>query len=177
MSPISLSVIVLTGCVMMAPLGAQDRESAPEASPAQTVSADVLRIHLSDKTRHMVELAVKWVRSARHREAIQQLEATLAKDSASAPYVQSLLGYEYLKTNQFAAASNSLEQAVALLPHDAINHSNFAISLAATGDLKRAEEEAHRAIDLDPKNPVIRNFLEALQANQVSFDAPDESAR
>jgi Flp pilus assembly protein TadD len=117
----------------------------------------------------MLQRAVDWMRSGKHQEAIHQLEDTLAKDPASAPYVHSLLGYEYMKTDQFADAVKSFEQAVALLPHDAINRANFGVSLAATGDFRAAKEQALRARELDPDNPGIQRFLDALQADERSL--------
>jgi Flp pilus assembly protein TadD len=106
--------------------------------------------------------------SGKHQEAIRQLEDTLAKDPSSAAYVHSLLGFEFLKTDQFSAAVNCFEQAVALLPHDAANHQNFALSLAAVGDFKRAEQEVRRAQELAPDRPEIRDFLDTLTAYERS---------
>jgi len=140
----------------------------PASKPGQTVSADLLRHPISSKTRGMLQRALDWMRSGKHREAIHQLEDTLAKDPSSAAYVHSLLGYEYMQTDQFAAAANSFEQAVLLLPHDAINHTNFGISLAGIGDYKRAEAEARRAHELAPENPEIQRFLDALLAYKGS---------
>jgi len=133
--------------LLSVPLAAQNQEAfnpsragrlPPMRGPAQTVSADVLRHPISSKTRGMLQRALDWMRSGKHREAIHQLEATLAKDPSSAAYVHSLLGFEYMQTDHFAASVNCFEQAVSLLPHDAINHVNFGISLAGIGDYKRA---------------------------------------
>ena len=161
--------------LLAAPLAAQtqevfDRPSVRPAAhrPAETVSADLLRHPISYKTRGMIQRALDWMRSGKHQEAIRQLEDTLVKDPASAPYVHSLLGYEFMKTDQFADAVKSFEQAVALLPHDAINRANFGVSLAATGDFQGAKEQALRARELDPDNPGIQKFLDALQANGQS---------
>jgi tetratricopeptide (TPR) repeat protein len=157
--------------LLSVPLAAQNQEAfnpsragrlPPMRGPAQTVSADLLRHPISSKTRGMLQRALDWMRSGKHREAIHQLEATLAKDPSSAAYVHSLLGFEYMQTDQFAASVNCFEQAVSLLPHDAINHVNFGISLAGIGDYKRAEEEARRALDLAPGNAEIQRFLDAL---------------
>jgi len=164
---------LLSGCLLSVPAAAQDggvfdeppdRRLPASHKAAQTVSADFLRHPISSKTRGMLQRAVDWMRSGKDREAIHQLEDTLAKDPSSAPYVHSLLGFEYMKTDQFAAAVKSFEQAVALLPHDAINRANFGISLAATGDYEGAKEQAQRAHELEPDNPGIQRFLDALQA-------------
>jgi Flp pilus assembly protein TadD len=73
-----------------------------------------------------------------------------------------------MQTDQFSAAVNSFEQAVILLPHDATNHQNLAISLAVVGDIKRAEQEVRRAQELAPESLKIRQFLETLTAYERS---------
>lgn len=136
----------------------------PARKSALTVSADFLRHPISSKTRRMLQRAVAWMHSEEHQKAIQQLQATMAKDPSSAPYVHSFLGYEFMRTGQYPAAIDSFTQAVALLPHDPSNHHNFAVSLAVTGNYERAKEEARRAHELDPDNPDIQRLLDALQA-------------
>jgi Flp pilus assembly protein TadD len=137
--------------------------------PAQTrhsmdvVSADLLRHPIGEKVRLMLRSAMDTINAGDHEAAIQQLLEILSKYPESAAYVHSMLGVEYLKTNQFQAAVDSLEQAVALLPHDAFNHYNLAVSLLCNRDLERGEKEAQRAIDLDPDNPTIRGLVNALQ--------------
>ena len=170
-----LGAALLSWWLVAAPLAAQTREVFDQPTlqpaahrPAETVSADLLRHPISYKTRGMLQRALDWMRSGKHQEAIHQLEYTLAKDPASAPYVHSLLGYEFMRTDQFTDAVKSFEQAVALLPHDAINRANFGVSLAATGDFRGAKEQAQRARELDPYNPGIQRFLDALQADERS---------
>ena len=173
-----VGVALLGGCLLSVPVTAQGwgalneppsnrLPSPPKAT--RTVSADLLRHPLSSKTRRMLQRAVDWMRSGRHQEAIRQLQDTLSKDPSSAAYVQSLLGFEYLKTDQFAAAAKSFEQAVSLLPHDAINHQNFAVSLAGVGDFKRAEQEVRRAQELAPESPEIRHSLDEILAFEQSL--------
>ena len=163
--------VLLTACALAMPLAAESQgastpaRSAPiePAQKSQTVSADFLRHPISSRTHRMLQRAIAWMRSGDHQKAIQQLEATLAKDPASAAYVHSLLGYEFMRTDQVTAAINSFEQAVLLVPHDPANHNNFAVSLAAAGDYQRAEEEARLAHELAPDNPSIRSLLDALR--------------
>jgi Tfp pilus assembly protein PilF len=182
-----VGVVLLSGCLLSVPMAAQgwhalneppsDRLPSPPKA-TQTVSADFLRHPLSSKTRRMLQRAVGWMRSGKHQEAIRQLEDTLSSDPSSAAYVHSLLGFEYMRTNQFAAAVNCFEQAVTLLPHDATNHQNFAVSLAGIGDYKRAEQEARRAQELAPESPAIRHSLDAILAFEqsrkpmIAADAP-----
>jgi Flp pilus assembly protein TadD len=160
--------------VFALPLAGQSQtvsSSSPSLNPAEnspTVSADMLRHPISSRTRRMLHRAVAWMRSGEHQKAIQQLKATLAKDPASAAYVHSLLGYEFMRTDQVKAAITSLEQAVLLLPHDPVNHHNFAVSLVVAGDYERAAEEARRAHDLAPDNPDIQHLLDALRGSEKS---------
>jgi Flp pilus assembly protein TadD len=98
-----------------------------------------------------------------HEAAIKQLLEVLSKYPESAAYVHSLLGVEYMKTDQFQAAVDSFEQAVALLPHDAINRHNLAVSLLCVRDVERGAQEARRALELDPSNPTIRSLVDALE--------------
>lgn len=133
------------------------------AAKSPSVSADMLRHPISSRTRSMLHRAVDWMRSGDHQKAIQQLEATLARDPSSAAYVHSMLGYEFMRTDQVAAAIHCFEQAVLLLPHDPANHHNFAVSLLVTGDYDRAEEEARRAHELAPENTEIKHLLDALR--------------
>jgi Flp pilus assembly protein TadD len=163
-------------CVLAMPLAGQSQTASslprpasldrPETSP--TVSADMLRHPISSRTRRMLHRAIDWMRSGNHQKAIQQLKATLAKDPSSAAYVHSLLGYEFLRTDQVSAAITCFEQAVLLMPHDPANHHNFAVSLVVAGNFERAEEEARRAHDLAPDNPDIQHLLDALESSAKS---------
>jgi Flp pilus assembly protein TadD len=162
---------LLSACMLALPVAGQSQDASSPPRPASlergvtslTVSADMLRHPISSRTRHMLYRAVNWMRSGNHQKAIQQLQATLAKDPSSAAYVHSLLGYEFMRTDQITAAISCFEQAVLLLPHDPANHHNFAVSLVVAGDYERAAAEARRAHDLAPDNPEINRLLDALQ--------------
>ena len=164
---------LLVACVLALPLGGQSQTASSLPRPASleraetsaTVSADMLRHPISSKTRRMLHRAIDWMRSGEHQKAIKQLQATLARDPSSAAYVHSLLGYEFMRTDQVSAAIQCFEQAVLLVPHDPANHHNFAVSLTVAGNYERAEEEARRAHDLAPDNPDIRHLLDVLESS------------
>ena len=166
-----LRIALVSACVLALPLAGQSqaapsprRSAWPDpAEKSPIVSADLLRHPISSRTRRMLHRAVDWMRSGDHQRAIQQLQVTLAKDPSSAAYVHSLLGYEFMRTDQVTAAINSFEQAVLLLPHDPANHHNFAVSLVVAGNYERAAEEARRAHELAPDNPDIQHLLDVLQ--------------
>ncbi|HTR36156.1 MAG TPA: tetratricopeptide repeat protein [Bryobacteraceae bacterium] len=139
----------------------RDRETRP---PSGTVSVDLLRYPLSAKARRMLEKAVRFIDSGDHTAAIQQLEQTLAKCPSSAAYAQSMLGVEYMRVDRYSDAAKSLQQAVDLLPHDFVNHSNLGLSLARLGEYEQARQELRRALELDPQNANVRRLLAALPA-------------
>jgi tetratricopeptide (TPR) repeat protein len=125
-----------------------------------TVSADVLRHPLSSKARRRLEKALRLADLGEHPAAIKELRETLVKEPSSAPYAHSLLGVEYVQSQQFAEARISFEEAVRLMPHESINHSNLGFSLAVAGDFNSAEQEVRTAIRLDPDNSRAKTLLD-----------------
>ncbi|HYK61970.1 MAG TPA: hypothetical protein VEV85_21220 [Bryobacteraceae bacterium] len=140
------------------PLAAQNSHSSG------AVSADLLRHPIGEKVRSLLRKAMDTIDTGDHAAAIKQLLEVLSKYPESAAYVHSLLGVEYMKTDQFQAAVDSFEQAVTLLPHDAINRHNLAVSLLCVHDVGRGAQEARRALELDPGNPTIRALVNALES-------------
>jgi Flp pilus assembly protein TadD len=134
------------------------------------VSVDILRNPIPEKARQMLRQALSLMESGKDAEAIRQLQETLVKFPSAAGWVHSLLGFEYMKTDQILAAIESYEQAVLLMPHDAFNHHNLGVSLALTGDFARAEEQARLAQQFAPNNSQIQEFLAALVALRESRD-------
>jgi Flp pilus assembly protein TadD len=145
-----------------------ERSPAPQG-PAGTVSTELLRYPLSGKAQHMLQQALQTSGKGDHAGAIQQLQKTLAKCPGSGAYVYSLLGVEYLKTDQIPQAVETLEQAVNLLPHDASNHANLGLAVVLSGQYDRAQQELRRALELDPHNSLAAQLVNALA---VSKSAP-----
>jgi Flp pilus assembly protein TadD len=110
----------------------------------------------------MIDKAQQLSAEGKHQEAIEQLLDTVKKYPVAAGRVQSFLGVEYIQTEQYTQAVKALREAVRLLPHDAINHSNLALSLAAAGEIPAAIVEVRRAVELDPENPKMQGLLAAL---------------
>jgi Flp pilus assembly protein TadD len=136
------------------------RDHVP-AGPA-TVSSDALRHPLTSKARRRLEKALHLSELGEHPAAIKELRETLEKEPSSAPYAQNLLGVEYVQNQQFAEARTSFEEAVRLMPHESVNHSNLGFSLAVAGELNSAEKEVRTAIQLDPDNSRAKTLLELL---------------
>jgi tetratricopeptide (TPR) repeat protein len=135
---------------------------SPEHVPAgpATVSSDVLRHPLTPKARRRLQKALHLSELGEHPAAIKELRETLGKEPSSAPYAQNLLGVEYVENQQFDEARSSFEEAVRLMPHESVNHSNLGFSLAVAGDLNSAEQEARTAIQLDPTNTKAKSLLD-----------------
>src|SRR5215471_2932551 len=103
-----------------------------------TVSVDVLRNPVPPKARIMIDKAQQLSAEGKHQAAIEQLIDTMKKYPLAAARAQSFLGFEYIQTEQYWEAVRALREAVRLLPHDAINHSNLGLSLAAAGEISAA---------------------------------------
>lgn len=141
--------------------------AAQESGPA-LVSVDLLRHPITPKVRQLLLSAMDKMESGEHETAIQQLLEMLTKYPDSAPYVHNLLGVEYVKTDRINAAVSSFEQAVLLLPHDAMTHYNFGLALICAGDYDRATQEVQQALKLDPRNPRMQARLNALLEHKRS---------
>ena len=144
-----------------------------------TVSVDLLRHPITAKVRKLLLSAMDKMESGDHEAAITQLREMISKYPDSAPYVHNLLGVEYVKTDRFEAAVSSFEQAVLLLPHDAMTHYNFGLALVCAGDYDRAAQEVERALELDPRNAKMQARLDtikpALRAGRSGSNAPPAS--
>ena len=123
-----------------------------------TISQDVLKHPLSAKARRRLVKALHLAKLGEHPAAIKELRETLLKEPSSAPYAQNLLGVEYVQNQQFAEARNSFEEAVRLMPHESVNHSNLGVSLAVAGDWNSADQEARKALELDPNNASAKSL-------------------
>jgi Flp pilus assembly protein TadD len=137
-----------------------------EAPVVRTISADLLRYPLPAPARERLRKAQRAAQTGDHLAAIRQLNETLAKFPQSAAWIQPVLGIEYLKTGQRAAALKTLERAVTLLPRDAVNRSNFGLSLASVGEFDRAEQELRRSLELDRGNLATRQLLEMVETKR-----------
>jgi tetratricopeptide (TPR) repeat protein len=176
------ALIVLLGGIPLAgqsvfSIGPLADGSGEQQGSGGVVSADILRHPIKEKTRRLLQIAVKTMNAGEHENAIRQLLDVLAKYPESAAYVFSLLGVEYLRTDRFTDAVDSFEQAIALLPHDATNRYNLAVSLLCNHDLERGGQEARRALELAPTNPTMRELVDAIdRAKSAVADRSPSSA-
>ncbi len=144
----------------------------PQATAPETVSIDRLKHPLSGKAMRLIDRALKLSRRGDHAAAVAALKDTFAKQPASEPYVRSLLGIEYMKMAQIPLAAIELERAVALFPHEAANHSNFALSLYDLRQYDRAEVEVRKALELDANSKPAKMILQAVLERQKARSSP-----
>jgi Tfp pilus assembly protein PilF len=140
------------------------------ASPIPgTVSVERLRHPLSAKGLRMLQKAQGYTHAGDHARAIEELHRALQEPSAM-PYAHSILGIEYLKTRQVAAAIAELEEAVQLLPDNAVNHSNLGYALYLSGQRERGEAEIRRAFEVDKNSPQVRFLMGVILLERGSND-------
>ena len=142
-----------------------DAASREVATRAGTISVDLLRHPLPERARDMIDKAQRAAQAGDHVAAIEHFKKALDKHPESAAWIQPILGVEYIRTEQYAAAIQALEQAVLLLPRDPINRSNLGLSLAIVGQFERAEQELQQALQLDATNDTTRRLLAVVEAN------------
>ena len=153
-----LAVALSTACVVQM-VAAQTSGVRPRAS---TVPIELLSHPLREKPRRMLQKALEAMNTGNHEAAIPQLQEVLAKYPDAAYYAHSLLGFAYMKTNQFELSVDSFERALRIVPHDAVNHYDLGVSLVSAGIYDRGEEEVRRALELDPNNDTAKALLRAL---------------
>jgi tetratricopeptide (TPR) repeat protein len=147
--------------------------AAPQTSGTSMepkVSVDELRHPLTEKARRLLATALAYVGKGEHRKAIATLREGMAKVRALVPYAHGVLGVEYLRLGQTAEAVPELAEAATLFPHDAMVHSNLAVSLCMSGQTDRAEREARLALYLDPESypaQVLLSDIEEAKARQA----------
>src|SRR5262249_40565883 len=103
-----------------------------------TVSVEALRNQIPPRAEPIIKKAIQLSHSGDHSGAIQKLLEGRQKCPQAPAHAQSLLGVEYIRTEQYEDAVKALREAVRLLPHDAVNHSNLGLSLAAAGEVSAA---------------------------------------
>jgi len=95
-------------------------------------------------------------------------EARNALNSMSSVYaVHTLLGVLLLKRGAIAEAVEEFRETVHLTPDDSTGHENLSLGLEAAGDRAGAIAEQSRAVQLAPKNELLKARLEKLSAAQA----------
>ena len=87
------------------PLGRMRFTAFPTRPFSRRFSSDILRHPLSSKALHLLQKIMHLSEAGDHTAAIGALHEALIKQPAAKPYIDSLLGSEYLQTRQLTAAA------------------------------------------------------------------------
>jgi tetratricopeptide (TPR) repeat protein len=140
------------------------------SGPAGTVSVEELRHPLSARAQKLIDQGQRYAKNGEHDKAIAGFQRAL-KETSAVPYAHSLLGIEYLKTNNVPAAIVELREAVRLLPATAVNHANLGYAYCMSGRAEMGEQELREAIKLDKSSPQPQYLLGLLLLDQKSPEA------
>lgn len=144
------------------PVIINDAPAAREQAPSGKISAELLQYPLSGKALKMLRKALQISDAGDHAGAVKQLQKTLAECPDSGAYAYSMIGVEYLRTDQIPEAVDALERSIQLLPHDASNHANLGLAFYEQAQYDRAEPELRRALELDPHYTMASQILNVL---------------
>jgi tetratricopeptide (TPR) repeat protein len=146
-----------------------DTAAMARRDTAPLISTDRLRNPLALKALKLINKAQAAGEKGDHESAIRILLETREKYPSSAAYVHSLLGIEYAKTSQYSKAEDELRHAVALMPHEAVNHSNLAYALCFLGKFDEAEASVRRALELDKDNRAAQKITRTLLERKTAI--------
>jgi TolB-like protein/Tfp pilus assembly protein PilF/predicted Ser/Thr protein kinase len=139
---------------------------------ADVQAARLTRRHTDNPDAYLGYLKGRFYWSRRYKvglkTALKEFETALAEDAgyalahAGVADVYTMMGFYSLDLprKMFAAASNAVEQALALDPNLAEAHSSLAlVQLGRDWDFPAAEASLRRAIELDPTLPLAHMYL------------------
>jgi hypothetical protein len=134
-----------------------------------TVSVGQLQHPLSAKSKKILLAAQKASEAGDYVKAVGILRGAL-NDASAEPYVRTNIGVAYLKAGQAASAVPEFQQAVRLLPDDAVVRTNFAYSLLLTRHVDAAEVECRRALQLDRNSSKAHWVMGSILLNKGSHE-------
>jgi Flp pilus assembly protein TadD len=114
-------------------------------------------------------LALGLVASGENQPALQALQKAISLDPKD-PNLQSALGVIYDRLERGDLAAPAYEAALKLAPEDATILSNYGLSIAMTGDLKKAEDMLRRANQSPLAPPQARQNLALVVGLQGRFE-------
>jgi thioredoxin-like negative regulator of GroEL len=134
-----------------------------------TVSVGQLQHPLSAKSKKIMLAAQKASEAGDYLKAVGILRSAL-NDASAEPYARTNIGVAYLKAGQAALAVPELQQAVRLLPDDAVARTNFAFALLLTKHVDAAEVECRRALQLDRNSSKAHWVMGSILLNKGSHE-------
>ncbi len=120
-------------------------------------------------------LALGLVASGENQPALQALQKAVSLNPKD-PNLQSALGVIYDRLERADLAATAYEAALKLAPEDATILSNYGLSIAMTGDLKKAEDMLRRANQSPLAPPQARQNLALVVGLQGRFEESERLA-
>ncbi|WP_395779742.1 tetratricopeptide repeat protein [Aquidulcibacter sp.] len=120
-------------------------------------------------------LALGLVASGENQPALQALQKAVSLNPKD-PNLQSALGVIYDRLERADLAAPAYEAALKLAPEDATILSNYGLSIAMTGDLKKAEDMLRRANQSPLAPPQARQNLALVVGLQGRFEESERLA-
>lgn len=139
------------------------RPGQPEPE-SNAVSVAQLKHPLSRKGMKLISKVQSYLKRGERAKAKEQLSEAL-KEPSAAPYAHAILGTEYLRDGQPAAAVPELETAAQVLPVGGV-HSNLGYALCLTGHMNRGLMELTEALQLNGDSPQTRFLIGVVLLNQ-----------
>jgi len=132
------------------------------------VSVGQLQHPLTYKGLRLLRRIQSYLRQGDRAKAQQEFRQAL-KEQSAAPYARALIGTDYLRNGESAAAVAELEKAAQVLPLASV-HSNLGYALSLTGDTPRGQKELEEALRLDATSRQAQFVLGVLLLDHRSRD-------
>ena len=123
-----------------------------------TISVQELEHPLEEKGLQALKKAQELLAAGDSTRAMEHLR-TAMKYPGAEPVALSILAAQHLKRGDVDTAIIELQQAIALSPGSAANHSNLAYALGIRGRSDEGLKEARTALQLDPGHPRYRYVI------------------
>lgn len=120
-----------------------------------TVSVRELKHPLTGKAKKLLLEARKASEKGEYLKAVDLLRGTM-NDEAAVPFARMNIGVAYIRAGQPVNAIPELQEAVRLMPDDAVARTNLAYALLLANRAGAAEAECRKAIQLDKNSAKTR---------------------
>jgi TolB-like protein/cytochrome c-type biogenesis protein CcmH/NrfG/predicted Ser/Thr protein kinase len=139
-----------------------------DLSSAETAFRRAIELSPGHARAHM-RLAQLLEHTDRPEEALEEAERALRLDPMSAS-VRSWMVHFKARLRDWRGAVDLMRETLELHPADAASHSGYGYVVASLGRSKEGSEHLRRALELDPKNPVITELSAIVLLRQREFE-------
>lgn len=147
---------------------AEAYENTNELGKAVAAHRKIVELNPKDSTAHY-NFALVLSRTARARDAVDELNAAIRLDRKNAPALL-LLGDLYTQLRKWPEAQEVLEQYVRLQPKQFAGWFNLGVAYDYASKFDRALEAYAKAEEIQPKDPAVKNNVGRILFKQKKFD-------